>query len=224
MDLLPAGNKFSIRCGCSKNNARVPETSPLCSFTADKAWMRSVVALCLLSAREDDYRPVSRGALQIYDFLWRMVKPQHHLMPSAVMRTQVGIPPLSAHLLNLPSSGRRVRVYLSLLQWSAWPSSVPRSHTQWEDPIHSHPHRVGSENLCALQHGLFSTSPHSPKSATCSHRQPFSSFCPSVQRDSGVEGWGWGFQMFLCWSYQSAPSLFIVSTLWQTNTLTCPGS
>lgn len=27
---------------------------------------------------------------------------------------------------------------------------------------------------------------------------------------------GWGSQMFLCWSYQSAPSLFIVSTLWQT--------
>lgn len=81
--------------------------------------MRSVVALCLLPTREDDYRPVSRDALQIYDFLWRMIKPQHHLMPSAVMRTQVGIPPLSAHLLNLPSSGRRVCVYLSLLQWSA---------------------------------------------------------------------------------------------------------
>lgn len=40
----------------------------------------------------------------------------------------------------------------------------------------------------------------------------------------GFRDGGGGFQMFLCWFYQSAPSLFIVSTLWQTNTLTCPGS
>lgn len=33
-----------------------------------------------------------------------------------------------------------------------------------------------------------------------------------------------GFQMFLRWFHQSAPSLFIVSTLWQTITLTCAGS
>lgn len=50
-----------------KPHRSLKKTSPPCSFTADKGWMRSVVALCLLPAR-DDSRPVSGGALQFVTF------------------------------------------------------------------------------------------------------------------------------------------------------------
>lgn len=48
-----------------KPHRSLKKTSPPCSFTADKA--KSVVALCLLPAR-DDSRPVSGGALQFVTF------------------------------------------------------------------------------------------------------------------------------------------------------------
>lgn len=87
----------------------------------------------------------------VCDLLWGRIESKHHLMLRAVMRTQPGISPLSAHLLNLPRRGRRVRVYLSLPRWSTWPSSASRTHTHAYtlrgEPIHSHPHRVGSESL-----------------------------------------------------------------------------
>lgn len=180
--------------------------------------------LCALPSVRPRWSPSAfRRCSSVCDFLWRRTESKHQLMVSAEIRTQSGIPPLCAHLLNLPSSGRRVLVYLSLLQWSAWPSSAP--HTHAERSTHSFTSTQGTQKTSALcsTHGQICMLPLFPQ-----NQRPDLTVGPSVRivpRSSGtlvVEGRG--SQMFLCWSYQWAPLLFIVSTLWQTNTLTCPGS
>lgn len=139
---------------------------------------------------------VSGDALQFVTFLWRRIKSEHHLMMDAEMRTQAGIPPLSAHHLNLPSSGRRVRVYLSLLQWSAWPSSAPHTLRRTHSFTST---QGGSANLCSLQHAW--THLHVPtlsKLRVLLSLSTVSLFCPSIQRDSGVEEGGGGGGLRCC--------------------------
>ncbi|KAK5850704.1 hypothetical protein PBY51_001558 [Eleginops maclovinus] len=82
------------------------------------------------------------------------------------------------------------------------------------------------QHLCSLQHQHAWTNVPTLTKSCVFHRLRVSLLCPSVQRDFEVEyavGVG-GRSQILSWSYQSAPSLFPVSTLWQTNTRTCPGS
>lgn len=92
--------------------------------------------------------------------------------------------------------------------------STARIETLWRGrPIHSNSHTTPLQNAWL-----------NPHDAALLRRCVF--LRPSVRgarRSSGTlrvtsKGWGGrgGSQMFLCWPYQSAPSLFIVSTLWQT--------
>lgn len=70
-----------------------------------------------------------------------------------MVRTQSEIPLLSSHFLNLPRCGRNARVYLSLLRWSAWPSSAARietSHSGETDPF-IQTRTGGSEHLCRMR-------------------------------------------------------------------------
>lgn len=90
-----------------------------------------------------------------------------------------------------------------------------RKLTLWRSrAIHSHPlRRLKTPLQNAWLH------PHGPALLRlCVFLRP--SARGGARRSSGTLGvtseGGWGSQMFLCWSYHSAPSLFIVSTLWQT--------
>lgn len=114
---------------------------------------------------------------------------------------------------------------------------IAHTHRLAHGPIHSrrYAHRVGSKSL---RHARARTQAHpdrqilrvsslSESCASPSARPPVSARL-SVGAAPLLGGFTdvgrRGSQMFLRWFHQSAPSLFIVSTLWQTNTLTCPGS
>lgn len=72
--------------------------------------------------------PVFWRCSSVWDFLWRRVESKQHLMLSAEMGTHAGIPPLCAHHLNLPCSGR-MRTRRRIFRSSSGPHDPVQHHT-----------------------------------------------------------------------------------------------
>ena len=127
---------------------------------------------------------------------------------------------------------------------SSGPHDPVQHHTHTHSLTHTHSHKQWDIHSNPQKGGLSRRKKQPPLSAARMETKicmlPLSvslSLCLSVQTHCQSVGlfflsvgpaglWCWGLcgggveggsQMFLCWSYQSAPSLFTVSTLWQTS-------
>lgn len=162
----------------------------------------------------------------VCDLLRGRIESQHHLMAESRAEDSAW-DPSSARPPSQPAKTREESACLSFAPPVVHMTQFGIAHTHRlaHGPIHSrrYAHRVGSESL---RHARAHPSAHTGRSCASPLYEScaFPSARPAPLLGGFTDVGHRGFQMFLRWFHQSAPSLFLVSTLWQTNTLTCPGS
>lgn len=198
------------------------------------------VRLCVALLLPSDDSPSSLWRCSsVCDLLRGRIESQHHLMAESRAEDSTW-DPSSARPPSQPAKTREESACLSLAPPVVHMTQFGIAHTHRlaHGPIHSRPHTGWVLSLCDTRARV-----HIHTRTRADLARPLSiwklrgashSARPSVSTRLSVgpaplfggftDVGRRGFQTFLRWFHQSAPSLFIVSTLWQTNTLTCPGS
>ena len=185
------------------------------SFSADqKARMRRVAALLPTdAAAAGDPVPILKLLFCLRCSFYSMIDAWCWMI-----WTLCEIPPLITHFLNLPRCGRNARVYLSLLGWSAWPSSqrTHRKLTLWRGRA------IHSEHLCRTR-GWIRTIALSSHCASCSDH-----LSAVLDRPAGLWGrqvrGGGGLRCFSAGPTSQPPHCSSSPPSSKLNTLTCAGS